>query len=85
MPGVDLGFNVSSRDKGSATTIDGNNTKVNVDRKLDKAPTDVRIKFGVAAIYKRFGLTASYAHGLTNYEKKMTGYDYVAHSEFDEI
>lgn len=81
MPGVDLAFNVRSSDRGNATTTGDNGIKYTVDRKMDKAPTDVRLKFGAAAIYKRFGLTASYAHGLTNYESKMIGGDFEAHSE----
>lgn len=81
MPGVDLAFNVSSSNRGNATTTGDNGIKYTVDRKMDKAPTDVRLKFGAAAIYKRFGLTASYAHGLTNYESKMIGGDFEAHSE----
>jgi len=70
MPGVDLGFNVSTYDKGKATGTDG--TVYRTDLKRTDAPTDVRLKFAVAAYYKKWGLTASYAHGLKNYVPGQT-------------
>jgi len=82
MPGIDLGFGLSTYESGKATTTDGSNTTMQTGLKRDKAPTDVRLKFGAALIYNRFGLTASYAHGLTNYQGKMLGdADFEAHSE----
>jgi hypothetical protein len=80
MPGIDLGFNINSYDKGKATDNDGNVYRTNL--KLPDAPTDVRLKLGVAATYKRFGITAAYLHGLTNLYKNMNvnGSD-DAHSE----
>ncbi len=71
MPGIDLGFDVNSYDKGRATDNDGNVYRT--DLKLINAPTDVRLKLGVAATYKRFGITAAYLHGLTNLYKNTTG------------
>ncbi|HEY4328046.1 MAG TPA: outer membrane beta-barrel protein [Mucilaginibacter sp.] len=80
MPGVDFGFNVSSYDKGKATDDSGNVYRT--DRKLLDAPTDVRLRLGVMASYKRFGVTAAYAHGLTNLGKNIIGSgDYEVHSE----
>jgi hypothetical protein len=64
MPGIDLGFNINSYEKGKATATDGTTYQTNL--KMPKAPTDVRLKFGIAATYNRFGITASFAHGLTN-------------------
>jgi hypothetical protein len=80
MPGIDLGFNINSYDKGKATDNDGNVYRT--DLKLLDAPTDVRLKLGVAATYKRFGITAAYLHGLTNLYKNINvnGSD-DAHSE----
>jgi len=69
MPGVDVGFNVDSYDKGSATGTDG--TIYKVDYKMPKSPTDVRLRLGLAATCKRFGLTASFAHGLTNFASNL--------------
>ena len=87
LPGMDIGLNISSYDKGKLTITDEFNyagppplfTSVMVnkgavyqtDYKLPDAPKDIRLKLGLAATYKRFGITASYARGLTNYEKNM--------------
>lgn len=82
MPGIDLGFGLSTYENGKATTTDGSNITVQTDLKRDKAPTDVRLKFAAALVYNRFGLTASYAHGLTNYLADIIGdADFKAHSE----
>jgi len=82
MPGIDLGFGLSTYENGKATTADGSNTTVQTDLKRGKAPTDVRLKFAAALVYDRFGLTASYAHGLTNYQADIIGdADFKAHSE----
>jgi hypothetical protein len=70
LPGIDMGFNVSSYDKGKVTLADG--TVYQTDYKRENAPVDVRLKFGAAVHYKRWGITASYAHGLTNYIPKLT-------------
>ena len=80
MPGIDLGFNINSYEKGKAK--DNNGNVYQTDLKLLDAPTDVRLKLGVAATYKRFGITAAYLHGLTNLYKNMNvnGSD-DAHSE----
>jgi hypothetical protein len=80
MPGVDLGFNISSYDKGKAVDSARNVYRTNL-KKLD-APTDVRLRFGVAATYKRFGIMAAYAHGLTNLVKNLSSdSSYEIHSE----
>ena len=82
MPGIDLGFGLSTYENGKATTTDGSNTTVQTSLKHDKAPTDVRLKFGAALIYNRIGFTASYAHGLTNYQGNVLGdSDFESHSE----
>ena len=59
MPGVDLGFHINSFDKGKATFTNpsaGTGTTDSTDYNLGKAPTDIRIKFGVAAGYGRWAL-----------------------------
>ena len=69
LPGAEFGINVRSYDKGSAKSADG--TVYSTNNKLPDAPLDVRLKFGIAAYYKRFALTAAYSHGLTNYTKSV--------------
>jgi hypothetical protein len=67
MPGVNLGINLSSYDKGKAITATNPSATYTTDLKLAKAPTDVQLKLGAAAYYNKFGVTVSYGHGLTNY------------------
>jgi hypothetical protein len=69
MPGMDFSFNVNSFDKGSATTTYGSVYKL--DNKMPKSPTNVCLGLGLAATLKRFGLTAGYAHGLTNFASNL--------------
>jgi hypothetical protein len=69
MPGVDIGIGLNSYNKGKATTTDG--TVYETDYKEVKPPTDIRLKFGTAVNYKKWGVTASFAHGLTNYTKDL--------------
>jgi hypothetical protein len=73
MPGMDFGFNINSYDKGKATAT-SYGTVFRTDLKLSAPSNDARLKMGVAAIYKRFGLTASYAWGLNNYSPKLIYY-----------
>ena len=80
MPGIDLGFNINSYDKGSATDAVNNTYSTNL--KLANQPTDFRLRFGAAAGCGRFGFTASYAYGLTNlYKTTPMGSNYNANSE----
>jgi hypothetical protein len=51
---------------------DNNNTTYTTDRKIN-APTDYRLRLGLAAACHRWGMTASYACGITNYESNMIG------------
>lgn len=85
LPGIDIGANLSSYDKGEATLVDYHSTQAlptyYTNFKRPDAPMDVRIRFGGALNYKRVAFIASYAHGLTNYEKNMTGSNLNARSE----
>ncbi|SEP11712.1 hypothetical protein SAMN05192574_1242 [Mucilaginibacter gossypiicola] len=81
LPGMDLGLILDSRDKGEVKDKDGKIYKV--DYKRSKAPTDVRLRLGAVASYGRYGLNASFAHGVSNYMKDMVGdASFNAHSEY---
>jgi len=81
LPGMDIGLILDSRDKGEVKDKDGKIYKVN--RERTKAPTDVRLRLGAVASYGRYGLNASFAHGLTNYMKNYIGdASFNAHSEY---
>ena len=81
LPGMDIGLILDTRDKGEVKDKEGKIYKV--DYKRSKAPTDVRLRLGAAASYGRYGLNASFAHGLANYMKDMVGdASFNAHSEY---
>jgi hypothetical protein len=81
LPGMDLGFILNTRDKGTVKDKDGKT--YDVDYKRSKAPTDVRLRLGAVASYGRYGLNASFAHGLTNYMSGLLADAVVnAHSEY---
>jgi hypothetical protein len=80
LPGIDVGLNLSTYDTG--TVKDADDKVYTINRKINNTPTDVRLRFGLAATYNQFGITASYAHGLTNYEGNVVGdTKFEAHSE----
>ena len=86
MPGLDIAFSTKAYDKGSATTTASPATTYKTNREITNVPTDVRLKFGAALNYSRYVLTASYAHGVTNYESKMIGdAAYEAHNELIKL
>ena len=72
LPGVDIGININSYDKGNATS-DYDGIVYTTDLKRPKEPTDIRLKMGTALYFKRLGINASYAYGLTDYNKNMIG------------
>jgi hypothetical protein len=72
LPGADIGLNINSYDKGNATNEYGG-TVYTTDLKRPKEPTDIRLKMGTVLYFKRLGINASYAYGLTDYNKNMTG------------
>ncbi|WPV00367.1 hypothetical protein SNE26_01130 [Mucilaginibacter sp. cycad4] len=81
LPGMDIGLILDTRDKGEVKDKEGKIYKV--DYKRSKAPADVRLRLGAAASYGRYGLNASFAHGVSNYMKDMVGdASFNAHSEY---
>jgi hypothetical protein len=65
MPGIDIGFRLNSNVKGSATASD--NTVHPVNYNIKELNRDTRLKLALAAGCKHYALTASYAHGISNY------------------
>ena len=64
MPGFEVGFDGRQRGYGSAF-YDGHTYQINTG--YASIENDVRARFGITTWFKRFGFTASYSHGLTNY------------------
>ncbi len=68
--GGDAGIGLGSREIGKATASSGE--AFTTDSERTKPAFDFRPRVGVTAYHNQFGLSASYAHGLTNYQ---SGYD----------
>jgi len=66
MPGLDFAFGASSKQTGKAVTND-NVTYTASDITYGGPKSDVRVRLGLAAYYQKFGITASYSHGLTDF------------------
>ena len=68
LPGMDIGFGLGSHENGKATTaFSSNNVTLDADKDLGAPKTDVGLSLGLAAYFNRFGVTAGYAYGLSNY------------------
>lgn len=65
LAGLDIAHILNSREKSSARTSDGQQFTTDRDRKT--RTTDNRLKFGIAASFKKIGATANYSYGLSNY------------------
>lgn len=68
--GPEIGVGLKSREKGEATAEDGSEYTTN--REINDPEADIRGRVGVILYHNHFGLSVSYAHGVTNY---MRGYD----------
>ena len=67
LAGVDLGFCLTSNEKGSAiTTI--SKIEYSADNKRDKPEIDFRPRVQIKAGYRRGGIILGYSLGLTNYQ-----------------
>jgi hypothetical protein len=69
MPGIDLAYNLSVYEYGNAK--DGAGQKYQTGYYNGTLSPDIRLRFGAAAWYKKFALTASYAHGVTNFSSHL--------------
>ncbi|MDP9079157.1 MAG: hypothetical protein M3O71_17150 [Bacteroidota bacterium] len=82
MPGLDIAFASNTHENAKAVGTTNNTTYQTNLKRDNNVSTDLRLRFGAAAMYKRYGITASFAHGFTNYEKGIIGDgSYEAHSE----
>lgn len=69
MPGVSLGFDLNNREKGKGT-IESSHANYPVNYLIEKYPADVQLKLGIGASWHRWGLSGSYAYGLTDLEPR---------------
>jgi hypothetical protein len=66
MPGLDFALGIHGSQGGKATT-NNNVTYTASDNINGTTKSDVRLRLGLAAYYQKFGITASYSHGLANF------------------
>jgi hypothetical protein len=72
MPGMNFGFDLKARERGSASlTGSGSSTPYETNNKLPNLRTDVQLKLGVGAEWHRWSLVASYAYGLSDILPKV--------------
>ena len=80
-PGLDIGFNFKGVEKDEA--IDATGKSYLTSFSINNIPTDIRIKFGSAVNYQRYGLTAGFSQGLTNLNRNVANNS--ANSEFLQL
>lgn len=73
LAGFDFAHATSMKEEGTARDANGNTFTTNRDRKNENNDSDKRLRFGLAARYKRIGINANYSHGLTNYLADYVG------------
>lgn len=69
--GTDVGFGRKMQSEGEATLEDGSSYETAYD--FSKPRTDFRPRVGLTLYRGHIGLSASYAHGLTNYKSEWDG------------
>ncbi len=65
MPGLDFALGIHGSETGKAITND--NVTYTSDGANGTTRSDVRLRLGLAAYYQKFGITASYSHGLADF------------------
>lgn len=72
-PGLDIAFGLRGHEKGETKSNYGNisnyNSTATTDQNTDLPKQDYRLRFDIKAGFKKFGITAGYARGLTDYSK----------------
>ena len=69
MPGLDFALGIHGDETGKAITND--NVTYTSNGSNGTTRSDVRLRLGLAAYYQKFGITASYAHGLTDFNSGL--------------
>lgn len=78
--GLDVGYLLSSKEKGEAKTITDRVATTSREREWG-INLDVRPKLQAAALYRRIGVYACYAKGLSNYYNEFIGGNFEARSQ----
>ncbi|WP_439883420.1 hypothetical protein ACSX1A_09625 [Pontibacter sp. MBLB2868] len=75
--GIDVVIGLYAVERAKATYANGEEVVSKFE--LSTPKVDVRPRVGATVYYKRFGLTSSYAHGLTNYMQNYVDANPKAH------
>jgi len=67
LPGLDLAFGAHESNTVNVTASDNTYYNAHTDNVYYHPSDDVRLRLGLAAYYQKFGITASYSHGLANF------------------
>jgi hypothetical protein len=81
MAGLDFGFNLMGVETDQAIDVTGKSYITSF--KINNIPADIRIKFGTALSYRRYGLTTGFSQGLTNLNRNVANNS--ANSEFLQL
>lgn len=80
MGGLDIGYVLSSREKGDAKSIDNAQFHIETSRDRKDINTDLRPRIQLSTEFDKIGLYVGYSHGLSNYRANLTGLNADAYS-----
>ena len=83
LAGVDLPVGVNSYEKSRSVASDGTVYQTNVN--YGKGGFDPRSSFGIEVSYKKFGIIASYAHGIINHSAGLMNDSPVVYEAYSEV
>jgi len=78
--GLDIGYVLSSREKGDAKSIDNAQFHIETSRDRKNINTDFRPRIQLSTDFNKIGLYVGYSHGLRNYKANFIGGDSSAYS-----
>src|SRR5690606_40890209 len=71
--GLDIGYVISSREKGDAKSIDNAQFHIETSRDRKNIELDFRPRIQLSTDFDKIGLYIGYSHGLRNYKGNLDG------------
>src|SRR5690606_34435244 len=78
--GLDIGYVLSSREKGDAKSIDNAQFHIETSRDRKNIDTDIRPRIQLSTDFEKLGVYVGYSHGLKNYKAGYLGSSTVVYS-----
>jgi len=78
--GLDIGYVLSSREKGDAKSIDNAQFHIETSRDRKNINADFRPRIQLSTDFDKIGLYIGYSHGIRNYKADLIGMDVEAYS-----